>query len=221
MPKVSPEYKNQLKTRIVESASRVFRRKGFVDASMEDIAAEVGVSKGTLYLYFPSKVALLRTLQTRSRRQFLQRMDQIAPGTDLVRPMVRMFEAEVDGLPDPAIYWSLLAAASRDPELRAALNDDHRADETDLRVLLAHLEASGRIAPGRDLKALATILVAIFESAAGRYLLGGARERTRRSMDRALRAVLDVPETTRRALPRGRSPGSSTRLSRHRPARFR
>jgi AcrR family transcriptional regulator len=33
----------------------VFARKGYADAVVDDIAAEVGIGKGTLYLYFPSK----------------------------------------------------------------------------------------------------------------------------------------------------------------------
>ena len=37
----------------------VFLRKGFHKATMDDIARETGLSKGALYLYFPSKENLL------------------------------------------------------------------------------------------------------------------------------------------------------------------
>jgi AcrR family transcriptional regulator len=40
---------------ILEAARRVFARKGFNGATMDDIAEAAGVAKGTLYLYFPSK----------------------------------------------------------------------------------------------------------------------------------------------------------------------
>jgi AcrR family transcriptional regulator len=40
---------------ILEAARRVFARKGFSGATMDDIAEAAGVAKGTLYLYFPSK----------------------------------------------------------------------------------------------------------------------------------------------------------------------
>jgi AcrR family transcriptional regulator len=40
---------------ILESARRVFAKKGFAGATMDEIAAAAGLAKGTLYLYFESK----------------------------------------------------------------------------------------------------------------------------------------------------------------------
>ena len=40
---------------ILEAARAVFGRKGFYAATVDDIAAEAGVSKGTVYLYYSSK----------------------------------------------------------------------------------------------------------------------------------------------------------------------
>jgi AcrR family transcriptional regulator len=40
---------------ILESARKVFARKGFADATVDEIAEGAGVAKGTVYLYFPSK----------------------------------------------------------------------------------------------------------------------------------------------------------------------
>ena len=43
---------------ILDAARRVFARKGFSAASVEDIAQAAGLAKGTLYLYYPSKHAI-------------------------------------------------------------------------------------------------------------------------------------------------------------------
>ncbi|MBD3285418.1 TetR family transcriptional regulator [candidate division WOR-3 bacterium] len=40
---------------ILEAAARLMQRKSFKDLSMEELAQEAGVAKGTLYLYFRSK----------------------------------------------------------------------------------------------------------------------------------------------------------------------
>src|SRR5271167_1335125 len=49
---------------ILGSARKVFARKGFAGATMDDIAAATGLAKGTLYLYFKSKRDVyLKTLQ--------------------------------------------------------------------------------------------------------------------------------------------------------------
>jgi AcrR family transcriptional regulator len=47
---------------ILEAALSVFAEKGFAAARMDDIAARAGVSKGTIYLYFPSKEAVFKAL---------------------------------------------------------------------------------------------------------------------------------------------------------------
>ena len=45
--------------RILEAAAGLFRREGFNGASMQDLAAVVGITKSTVYHHFPSKQALL------------------------------------------------------------------------------------------------------------------------------------------------------------------
>ena len=47
---------------ILDAALGVFAEKGFAAARMEDIAARAGVTKGTIYLYFPSKEDVFKTL---------------------------------------------------------------------------------------------------------------------------------------------------------------
>lgn len=47
---------------LVDAAARVFERKGYVDATISDVATEAGVSKPTLYQYVDSKRWLLETI---------------------------------------------------------------------------------------------------------------------------------------------------------------
>ncbi len=47
---------------ILDAALVVFAEKGFAAARMEDIAAKAGVTKGTIYLYFPSKEEVFKSL---------------------------------------------------------------------------------------------------------------------------------------------------------------
>ena len=55
MPKVVPEYKEEAKRRIIEAGTKVFIEKGYHKTKMDDIADELGVSKGAIYQYFKSK----------------------------------------------------------------------------------------------------------------------------------------------------------------------
>jgi TetR/AcrR family transcriptional regulator, fatty acid metabolism regulator protein len=45
---------------ILTAARQVFARRGFAEASMEEISQAAGLAKGTLYLYYPSKQDLHR-----------------------------------------------------------------------------------------------------------------------------------------------------------------
>lgn len=54
--------KLQRKTTIIEAAEKVFFAKGFDNTTMDDIAEEAELSKGTLYLYFNSKEELYKEM---------------------------------------------------------------------------------------------------------------------------------------------------------------
>src|SRR5580704_8694929 len=48
----------QRRQAIVEAAARLFAQEGYAGCEMERVAAEAGIAKGTLYLYFPAKQEL-------------------------------------------------------------------------------------------------------------------------------------------------------------------
>ena len=54
--------KSERPRQLLEAALQVFVDKGFAAARVDDVAAHAGVSKGTLYLYYPSKDALLKAV---------------------------------------------------------------------------------------------------------------------------------------------------------------
>ncbi len=62
MPKVSAEHKEAVRDRLLESTRRCLTRKGYEGTTVRDIAAEAGVSIGTLYNYFASKEDLIEAL---------------------------------------------------------------------------------------------------------------------------------------------------------------
>ena len=72
---------------ILEGARRVFLADGFDGASMNDVARVAGVSKGTLYVYFPSKQALFEALINEEHRRTAERLsmfDEAEPDVALV-----------------------------------------------------------------------------------------------------------------------------------------
>jgi len=69
---------------ILDAALAVFAQKGFAATKVDDIAAQAGITKGTIYLYFDSKQALFEALARQSvGAQIEQVTAQLAnfPGT--------------------------------------------------------------------------------------------------------------------------------------------
>jgi AcrR family transcriptional regulator len=71
MPRVAAaqheQYAQARRDQILEAALHLFSRQGFAESSVDEIAAEAGLGKATLYLYFPSKEILLQKLVDRYR----------------------------------------------------------------------------------------------------------------------------------------------------------
>jgi len=62
---------------IIVAAKRVFSKKGFNRATMEDIAHEAELSPGTLYLYFKNKDELYASLSLRILHYLLIRLEHL------------------------------------------------------------------------------------------------------------------------------------------------
>ncbi len=54
--------------KIIQAASRLIIENGIANTSLADIAREVGISKGTLYYYYPSKGELIFDISERHMR---------------------------------------------------------------------------------------------------------------------------------------------------------
>jgi AcrR family transcriptional regulator len=189
MPKVLPEYKVQARQRIVAAAHAVFARQGFRSATMDDIAREVGVSKGALYLYFPTKIHLLKEVQNSGRAEVFEKMRPLLLDGDLASGFARVME-ELVAEHDSSIWHDLLVEAGVDPELRAALETDRANDLDALRKFLRELVARGRLPKETDVGAVAPIVGTLLEGGAVRLMLGERPARVRRELVRSLRFVL-------------------------------
>jgi AcrR family transcriptional regulator len=192
MPKVVPEYKDQARKRIVEAARVVFRRKGFRKATMDDIAREIGVSKGALYLYFPTKADLLVQIQSRAREEILQHWERLLEAGDVAEGMADSLDQVFSGHLDPAIFHELVAESASDPEVRRAILKDRRDDSRLLRRFLQELENRGRIPKMRDSVAVTEIVLKLFEGTVLQMLLQGEGSDARKTLVRELRLVLGL-----------------------------
>jgi AcrR family transcriptional regulator len=65
MPKTSTAAKEARRTQILDAAVRCFARRGYYETTIEDLVTETGLSRGALYLYYPSKEAMYLAISER------------------------------------------------------------------------------------------------------------------------------------------------------------
>ncbi len=73
----------ETKANILTAAEDMFMRHGYSKVTMEEIAADLGISKKTLYKFFPNKKELIRDLMTQRQIEFMEHIDEIWKREDL------------------------------------------------------------------------------------------------------------------------------------------
>jgi AcrR family transcriptional regulator len=156
------------RTRLLDAAASVFAAKGYRPATVDEIVAAAGLSKGTFYWNFKSKEDLFQTLleeRVDGPARALMEITRTAPAdrptaSDVSAGLARLITGERETLMLLQDYW---AAATRDPLLARR----YRARQAALREALAatleaRLETTGVPLefPARD---LATAFIALAE----------------------------------------------------------
>jgi AcrR family transcriptional regulator len=130
---------------IVDGARKVFLDRGFEGASMGEIARSAGVSKGTLYVYFPNKEQLFCAIMEQERESHLKPKWRIDPALP-VEEALREFGNNLLGfLLQPmtiAAMRTAMGIAERMPEVGRTFYE--RGPGQSIRVVKDYLDAKVR-----------------------------------------------------------------------------
>jgi AcrR family transcriptional regulator len=117
---LSPDKQRQ----VLDGAAAVFARDGYEGASMSRIAAEAGVSKGTLYNYFAGKAELFSAHVHRDCSQTIAVMfddlERDEPAEATLRRIGRRIVEALLSDKNLAMYRMVIAEAEKFPELAEA-----------------------------------------------------------------------------------------------------
>jgi AcrR family transcriptional regulator len=115
----SPQAKKR--ARILGAATRAFMARGYRRTSIDEIARDAGVAKGTVYLYYPSKAVLLTHAIALEKKALLARFEPLLTGAI---PPARRLHAWLDIMLASATDLPLVARLmSGDRELLEALSE--------------------------------------------------------------------------------------------------
>jgi len=100
--------------RILDALSALITRWGYGKTTVDDIAREAGVAKGTVYLHWPTKGAMLQALIEREEQQWSAQISA-------------RIAADLRGGTVSSLYRHALVLSAQRPLLRALLTRDHEA----------------------------------------------------------------------------------------------
>jgi len=145
------ERKAQTRARLLDAAARVYARRGFDGATLDEVAAEAGFTKGAVYSHFGSKEKLLMALSEDQRAaqltEQLMLFDRERTGGE--RPLagaarwMEILREEPDRF---RLFVELWVRAQRDDRLRGHLAGGVEG----LRRMLARFAAAGAADAGLE-----------------------------------------------------------------------
>jgi len=141
MPKVTSEYKELVRTRILESAHRVFSQKGYREATMDEIAEGLGLTKPALYRYYKSKEELFREIFRLFNQAASKALRESFKSGGLDG---ETFFALIDKWGwTPNLFLSAASEAPRNPKLKKILADGYKTGVDMVGTFIEELKTRG------------------------------------------------------------------------------
>jgi len=114
---------------LLEAALALFVEKGFAATRTEEVARQAGVSKGTLYLYYPSKEELFKAVVRHNLSSLIAEGEELASqfvgsSSELLSLLMHTWWQRVGSTPAAGIHKIVLAEVRNFPELAQFYTDE-------------------------------------------------------------------------------------------------
>ncbi len=133
-PIVSEEYKERKRQEILRSAHACFARKGFEAATVNDIVAHSGLSKGAIYNYFKSKDEIyLALMDVQTKESGTKFANAISKRRTALEKLDFLIDAYLNNDPEDAenkdqalVHYEFRLYSTRNPELKKTLTERYK-----------------------------------------------------------------------------------------------
>jgi AcrR family transcriptional regulator len=147
---------------VLDVAARLFHERGYADTSVQDIADELGILKGSLYHYIEVKEDLLFALLEQLHDDTQALLEEVA-ATQGLKPLEqlelyvrRQVQFDLENLPRVAVYYNDYERLS--PARRNAIVARRRLHERWVSDLIERAQAEGDAAPELDAPLLSNFI---------------------------------------------------------------
>lgn len=166
MPKVVPEYLEQRRQQILDSAAACFTRSGFHQTTMQDICREAELSPGAVYRYFQSKEEIIQAMCARGRSEDAEQIRdamELGETLDVFDELIRVFFAGVEDRELCALSVELTAEARRNVFVAESLRLGRDQVLEPLTEIVRRAQARGEINPELDADGVAHVMLGVYQ----------------------------------------------------------
>ncbi len=139
--------KTRLRQQIIDTAIKLFRRRGFENTRIEDIVQALEISQPTFFRYFPSKDAVLREVGERGfsciRERLRSELSIPASTGERLRRLYVSMAREVEA--DRKLWQAVVLSGAMDPVRCAEIRGHEEATVGLLREILEQGQKRGEI----------------------------------------------------------------------------
>ncbi|HMK54361.1 MAG TPA: TetR/AcrR family transcriptional regulator [Methanobacteriaceae archaeon] len=171
MPKVLPEYKDVVRSKITQAAFNVFSQKGYHDSKMDEIAKEAGLSKPTLYKYFNSKKDLLKSISA-SNQQLTEHLLHSFEGQNTRDILDEIYNMMVKSRGSLHLTFEITSLSSHDLDIQKLNRESYRVKIETLTKIIENQQNKGLFQKEIDSLLVAQLLTAIYTDIATQLIIG-------------------------------------------------
>jgi AcrR family transcriptional regulator len=191
-PKVTTQYKSEIRERIIECAVECFARTGFDKTKMDDIANVSDVSKGTLYLYFKNKEDLFYGICESSLKKVKDQLNgMLITRENLVSDAQKFYDYFQKGV-NPyhnIVLLEMSIESTRNPRLRKVLMQ-HRLNRHQVISEFIGLQMKkGFARRDIDKDAIASGLIGLYEGLVLNKVMGAEDSSNKKAWSDTIRAI--------------------------------
>jgi len=162
LARLYPEYREEVRKKIIATAHMLFHERGYLNTKMSDIATALGVTKPTIYNYFDTKENLFIAVAEYERKMLQGFIVESFEDRDFLAGAAVFFDTVMEGYLKN-IGPESVAITTRDERLRSIIMDDRQKFLDMIAGFLAERQETGEIRKDTDVRVLACTFNALFQ----------------------------------------------------------
>ena len=188
-PKVTHQYKENIKNKIIEGAISTFSKYGYDKARMDDIAKTATLSKGTIYLYFKNKEELFNAISERNINELKNQLSKLFQNSDndLITRIQNFYEDFNDQ--GYKMFFEIIAESSRNKILKKLLYQERRKILDIIIDYLNILKEKGYIRKDIEITEIAYGFVSLYDGLKINKLLGVKEDQNKNTWSRIVKTI--------------------------------